>query len=191
MNKDNNQLIKQSNIKNNIPKVFIMAVISIIAIIMILLSIAAFIKTAQFTNSYNVYDENIIYVNDNILINILGIALFIGVIFIIYKMAEKVPNKYLLIGVISIYSILSIIWIIISKTPLRADQKVVEEIARQFIDGNYGILEKGQYLYYHPLQISIVFFIELIYNFLFLHKFSLFPLLQPFPQNLSLWLVPA
>ena len=166
---ENQQLIEtkenhKKKIKEILPNIGIKTVVVIVGIILFVLAINAIIKTATFTNSYNVYNENIIYEEDNIFQNIGLLILAILLLYGISKLLQNVKKTYLLVGVLITYVILSILWILFSKTPLRADQKVVEEIAKQFMNGNYGTLEIGQYMYNHPLQISIVFFIEIIYR---------------------------
>ena len=147
---------------------FIKRCIQIFAIVVVLilltLGISAIVKTAYFNNTYNEYNEKIYYKNDNIAINIFLTLISIIVIYALYKIFFKIKNKYLLFAVILIYAVLSVIWVIVSKTPLRADQKVIQDIATQFIDGNLGTLDPGQYLCYHPLQLGIIYFLEIIYR---------------------------
>lgn len=147
--------------KEKFVNVAIKIVISIIAIILVLLALGATIKTGFFNSTYNIYNETIEYYNDNIFLNIiLTIILLYG----ITQLTKKVKTRTLLIIMLILFIILSISWIIISKTPLKADQKVVEEIAKQFINGDYSSFEENGYMFNHPMQLSIVFFIELIYR---------------------------
>lgn len=138
-----------------------------IAVILIIIGLCALVKTAYFDNSYNEYSEKILYKTDNIIINIVSVILLLLTMFCIYKFTYKIKNKYIFICVLIIYSILSIIWVCFSNTPLRADQRVIQEIAEQFIQGDYESLMEGQYLCYHPLQLGIIYFLEIIYRVFF------------------------
>lgn len=136
----------------------------IVAIILIILGICAVIKTGYFDNAYNEYSEKILYKTDNIILNLILIIMFLLILYAIYRLTYKIKSKYLFISVLAVYIILSIIWVCVSKTPLRADQKVVHEIATQFIEHNFQSLEEGQYLCYHPLQLGFIYFLEIIYR---------------------------
>lgn len=156
------RLNKEKFIKTSI-QIFAIVVI----LILLILGISAIIKTAYFNNTYNVYDEKIYYKNDNILINLILIFIAIFLIYLLTKIFTKIKNRYLFLVVLVIYTILSITWVIVSKTPLRADQKVIQEIATEFIAGNFNRLNPGQYLCYHPLQLGIIYFLEIIYRLFF------------------------
>lgn len=151
-------------IKERIPKLGISTVLILVIVILITFAIGAIVCTGIFENEYINSLENVIYKFDNIIVNMVLLVISILIIYIISKISKKVKPKYFLIGAIAIYLVISVVWILFSKTPLRADQKMVENVARNFIQGDFVDFNKGMYMDYHPLQTSIVVFIELIYR---------------------------
>lgn len=151
-------------LKEIIPKLGINVVLILIIIILAIFATGALICTGVFSNEYINSLENITYKFDNIIVNLILIVIATFIIYIISKIFAKIKPKYVLIGAIAIYALISISWILFSKAPLRADQQIVENVARNLIQGNFIDFNKGMYMGYHPLQISIVVFIEAIYR---------------------------
>lgn len=151
-------------LKEKILKFGINIVLILVIIMLLVFAIGALLCTGVFTNEYTNSLENVTYKFDNIIINSILIVIAVFILYIISKIFNKVKPKCLLIGAITIYILIATTWILFSKAPLRADQKMVENIARNFIQGNFIDFNQGMYMDYHPLQISIVVFIELIYR---------------------------
>lgn len=134
----------------------------IVVFILILLGIVSGILTGVFVDAkYDAYSENITYSLDNIFVNIFGVILLIIIMSIALKRILK--NKGIFI-IAFIHFLLGIFWALYAKSPLRADQLMVSEIAKQFLSNNYQSLDVGGYLFHHPMQLSIVYYIELIYT---------------------------
>jgi hypothetical protein len=133
------------------------------SIILIFLSFASLIIRAKFRNqSYIDYNEGIDYSINNIFLILIGIIFLFLTIFIIYKLIRKFQNKYLIIISLLLVTIFSIIYVNLVKAPVRADQKFVLSAAISFINGDFSLLDKPNYLYMHPLQLGIIFFIEIL-----------------------------
>ncbi len=122
---------------------------------------AVTIFTTYFPNNYYEYCETVSYRVDWILINIIGIIFILGIMWVISK---NIVNKKSIYFIAFIHFLLGIFWSLYSKTPARADQLMVSEIAKQFLENNFVSLQEGQYLFHHPMQLSIVYYIEIIYS---------------------------
>jgi hypothetical protein len=70
----------------------------------------------------------------------------------------------LLIISIVIVGIIGLFWTNYIKAPVRADSKMVYNIALEFLDGNYDSFKLPGYMAMHPMQIGIVCFIEIFYK---------------------------
>ncbi len=138
-------------------------------IIISLLLIFAITQTAQFTN-VNSFDfsEFIEYVKDNIFINILLVILFLLIIGLLSYLTKNMKKS--IIFILIFHLILGCVWVLISKSPLKADQKYIEIIAKQFLNNNFYALENGAYLYYHPHQLGFIMYIYWIYEFFGVNK---------------------
>ena len=156
--------MNQESEKEKLVKGMIRIVILAIIFILIFLGIMATILTAYFGNTYESYTEKILYKTDHILIQIVGIIIGIVLIYGIYQLFLRCKNKYILIALSLLYVAASVCWILMSKSPLRADARVVEACAREFVEGNFLYLHFGQYLYNHPLQLGIVLAMEFVYR---------------------------
>lgn len=140
-------------------KILIIAVICML----IFFGFSNIILTAVFSDTrYDGYSEKINYVLDNVCINIGLLFLFFIIITKILPKYAKKTNIYL---IAFIHFLLGIFWALFSKAPSRADQLMVTEIAKEFINGNFSKLNPGGYLCHHPMQLSIVYYVKWIYTF--------------------------
>lgn len=134
------------------------------SIITILFSICGFITTGFFNNNYNDSNENVYFCIDNVFLNLICIAIFLIIIYYIFKLINKIDKKIVLSVILILISSLSLIWIIFSRAPLRADQKMIDLAASRFLCEDYDMLKSGDYLFMHPLQLGIVYYLKIIYQ---------------------------
>ncbi|WP_143151445.1 glycosyltransferase family protein [Pseudobutyrivibrio xylanivorans] len=112
-------------------------------------------------------DEHVYRINDNLILNVVAIAIiFTGMVFAKTKL-EHVKNKIninVLAILLSFTSIgLSILWVLGSGTEVQADQWKICQAAADFNKGNYQWLEKGEYVAECPHQLGIITLIRIIF----------------------------
>ena len=154
------------NKKFNIFAVNFVAIL--VTFVLVALTLCTFFIQANFKNTtYYDYHEGIYYTLKFIPLTLLGIIILFAIFYILYNLSKNFKTKtYLIISLILI-TVFSLFWVNFVKAPVRADQKIVLRSAIAFKNGDYTLLKKGQYLYLHPLQLGIVFFVELLTKILF------------------------
>lgn len=152
--------LSNEKIVNNLIKILYVVVF----IILLLIGTMSFIITAQMTFNYKIDTESIYFKIDNIFLNILLIAIFIACIMGCLKVAKKFSMKTITIFCLSILFVLGSIWVIFvgGIIPLRADQEIIWDTAKQFIENNYESLLENGYLAMFPYQIGIVSLAEIL-----------------------------
>lgn len=150
---------------NKINNFFVKSVTILVIIITFGIGFLSTFLSAHFINLYNQSCESIRYKFDNIFINALVVFCILGVMYFIYnKILKKVKEKHLLVFVLIFTLVVGITWVLISKSPVKVDQKMISIIATEFLTNDFHTFENGGYMSYHPLQIGIIFFVELVYK---------------------------
>ena len=103
---------------------------------------------------------------DNILINLLGILLLTGLMYLIYRLVMKSPakgKKILLYITMIWYFLAGIVLIIFSKTVPSADAMSVYSAAGELAAGNTGVIHPtDSYLSYYPQQMGLIGYYEIL-----------------------------
>lgn len=155
---------KISKFNNSFVKFCTMFVVILFGIIITMIGILSIGWTAKFRSlTWNVYIEEIDFFRDNILVNLVIASLMIFLIYFLEKKLRKVKINILLIISLLITGIFGLFWINYIKVPLRADSKMIYEVAMDFLNGDYNSLKLPGYMGFHPMQIGIVYFVELFY----------------------------
>ncbi len=162
-NAETHEIIKIEK-KNKIETILIQICYIISIIITISIGIASFILTYYFTNTYSEYLEYMNYRIDNLLLNAIGVVLFLIVIYIVKKLLKKVSNKIFLIVTTIIIMLLSAIFICTARILPKADQEVMTYLASEFMKGNYDALEIDGYLNRFPFQLGYMYLTELLFR---------------------------
>lgn len=150
--------------KNKIEAILIQICYIIGILITIGIGIASFILTYYFTNTYSEYLEYMNYRIDNLLLNAIGVVIFLIVIYIVKKLLKNVSNKTLLIVTTIIIMLLSAIFICTARILPKADQEVMTYLASEFMKGNYDALEADGYLNRFPFQLGYMYLTELLFR---------------------------
>jgi hypothetical protein len=87
-----------------------------------------------------------------------------GLLYFLNRVLKKVNLKILLIVSLVLIGIIGAFWVNYIKAPVRADAMMVYNIALDFLDGKYDSISLPGYMGMHPMQMGIVFFIELFYR---------------------------
>ncbi len=151
--------------KEKIINKFVYCVSFVVATIAIFLSISGIFCTGIFCNKFDNSAETVFFKIDNVIFNLSFIILFIFMLYFINKIVKKIDKKIII--VISLICIVTISfgWTVFSKAPVRADQKMIHIAATSFLNNNYEmLLNRGDYLFMHPLQLGIVYYLKLIYE---------------------------
>ena len=159
------EIIKVEN-KNKITNILIQICYVIGILITIGIGIASFVLTYYFTNQYSEYSEHMDFRIDNLLLNIIGVILFLGVIYIVKKILKKINNKLLLIATTIFIMLLSTIFVVSAKIIPKADQDYMIYGATEFMKGTYDWLDSGNYLHRFPYQLGFVYLVEAIFTIL-------------------------
>ena len=150
----------------------------------IYLTISAFLfswKNIELTNEY-VYKFN-----DGIITNILFVIVCFAVIAFLIKreiIISKISTKKIAIIFSVLAVIISIIWVITTKTAPQADSKAVCYAAMNFNAGDYTDLARGEYVAKYPQQLGLITVMRVLfklfgdYNYL---SFQLLSCLAVFP----------
>lgn len=158
MKRDKNKGNKFVGICSNILGVLVIITVAI-------LCISGIVVTAKFTNQYYYEPNETINISlDCVLLNIIGIIVFLGFIYFFLKLSKKINEKWILLTILIIIAAMSIFWVNYVKAPSKVDQKGIFTIAFDFLDGNFIHLDKVNYLFLHPLQLGIVYFTMLVYK---------------------------
>ena len=140
----------------------------LVAIILIALTICTLFIRANFRNTtYTDYNEGIYYTINFIPTILIGIILLTSIFYLVYNISKKLNIKIILIISLSLVTIFSLFWVNFVQAPVKADQKFVLAAAISFKNGDYSFLDEGGYLFLHPLQLGIVFFLEFLINIFF------------------------
>ena len=156
--------LQKINLKLNKIAINFIAILS--TIILICLSISLVFIQANFKNTnYLDYHEGIYYTLKNIPLTILGVLILFGIFYFLYNLCKKINTKILLIISLIIISLFSIFWVNAIQAPVKADQKFVLACAIALKNNDYHFFEEGQYLFMHPLQLGIVYFLRILIIF--------------------------
>ena len=145
-----------NNVKSKVVKFSINALSVIVLAILLILFLGSLIFTAKFIET----SELITYKIDNIAINIIFVIFFCAILYFLNKVLKKVNEKILLIIGCIIIAIVGLFWVNYIKSPVKADQKMIYVISLEFLDGDFHSLEKPYYLFNHPLQLGILYFVK-------------------------------
>ena len=119
-----------------------------------------------FLTCYAEEDQIVLTKSDHILLNILGLLVFTGAMYLICKWVEHAPvkRKRILLGVVIFwYLFAGIILILFSKTVPSGDPMTVYHCAKELAAGNTGVIHPTEsYLSYYPQQMGLVFYYEII-----------------------------
>ena len=133
-------------------------------IILAIIGIMAVFITVKMKTIYYMDSEGINIVVDNILLNVLGIVLFLMIIVLGAKISKKFSTKVVLGISLGTLLIFGISWAVMAenKIPIRADQEYIFQAAKEFVDGYFQSLIGYHYLALYPYQIGMVSFLELL-----------------------------
>ncbi len=156
---------KDNNKANNFVRICSNILGTLVIITLTVLCISGIVVTSKFLNqNWSDSNENIEIKLDSVIINFIGIIVFLGIIFGLFKISKKVKEKWLLVMALIVIAVIGIFWVNYVKVPVKDDQKVIYDLAFSFLDGNFEYLDEGYYLFWHPLQLGILYFIMLVYK---------------------------
>jgi hypothetical protein len=131
-----------------------------------LLTAALFFICGFFLTCYAEEDQIVLTKFDHILLNILGLLVFTGAMYLIWRWVEHSPAKHkkILLGIVIFwYLFAGMILILFSKTVPAGDPMTVYHCANELAAGNTSVIHPtDSYLSYYPQQVGLVFFYEII-----------------------------
>lgn len=136
-------------------------------LVLVIFSICTVILFYQSMFSTSIIDrkEHVTYVNDSVFINILLLALFLG-IGVLLKLKKKhvvpMPDKKVLAIITVIYVFAMTAMVVTLKIVPTADQGSVLRCAQSLLSGNFEEWQQGGYLYNYPNQNGIVLVFALL-----------------------------
>ena len=156
----------KQNIFQNIINYIVKYEIVIISIIVGIIGVLSIFITAYFDSTFYHPSEITYFKFSFNLISVLLSFVLIGAFILINKYVfKKVNSKVLLVILLIAMSIISIYWLNAMKLYPDVDQKMIDEMAKAFLDGNISnYLQDAQYLFLYPYQLAFTLFVALIYN---------------------------
>lgn len=129
------------------------------------LTMVSLVSTSYFTNESS-FAERPEYRIDNILLNVLVIAVFLGILFWINKKwdLEKIPVKVMAVAAVLFVTGVSILWVQVSYTYPEADQKAVSWVAYLMTQNNFLFFEPEKYMQIYPNQLGLAAILEGLYR---------------------------
>lgn len=101
---------------------------------------------------------------------LIGLALFFFLFLMLINRASislaRISEKKLVFSTLILYFCLQSAFIVLVPVNAYQDAAIVNQFARQFLEGNFTSLGIGNYLGYYPNNIGITLFIAFIYSFL-------------------------
>lgn len=113
------------------------------------------------------WNEFVYMRKDNVILNILGIALGLLLTWVIGSLSEKLPIRYrmdIIAAVVGgVCTAVSIYWIIASKTEPQGDQANIVNYAVAYKNGDTSSLLKGGYVGRYQQQLGLITFMRVIF----------------------------
>ena len=95
---------------------------------------------------------------------LIGLLLLVLVKQILKKEEYRERNLRILLGVVLIWSLVfGIVWVLLARSVPVSDQMMVVSSAQRFLEGDYGRLGYGKYLFYYPFQLGLAAWEELVF----------------------------
>ena len=107
--------------------------------------------------------ESVIYHHDDVLLNVILLAVFALICFLALPRMKKLSLKAELIFITVWTIVLGAIWVNSSMVKPTYDSQYVTDYAMQFADGDYSAMSE-KYLQEYSFQLGYIFFNELIYK---------------------------
>ena len=151
-------------------------VVAILGILIFaLLSITSLIFTRYFPADYSgeiPYNRVDFFVFTAALALVIGIlAMWLGRVLLRYEKA--------VLAVVLLWMLLAgVLWIGLAKSSPISDQGMLYTSAQRFLEGNYGRLEYGKYLYYYPFQLGMVAYESVILKLFGLERYQALQLMN-------------
>ena len=139
--------------------------VMLVAILLGIIGIFSFFFTAYFQADYKHVPELTLYRLDNVLWNVLGILIVLGIVFVYCKIVKKINIWVLLSIVLGLAFVTQLIYIVeIAYIPV-ADQYNICYNANLMLDGKIKeLFVPGSYLNYYPFQTWITGFIAIMFK---------------------------
>lgn len=129
--------------------------------IMLFLTFESFFKTVDM-NMNNSFLENVTYLGDNVLINILYLLVFIALFFLLKKVADKIPMWSVYTASALWTILLGVLWVYSVRSAPTHDSQIVTSAAYAIAkNGDYSQVT-ADYFYRFPFQLGYVFVNELL-----------------------------
>lgn len=145
-------------------KFLLQIVYAFLFIILAVIGVMAFIVTAKMDTIYYLDSETMKFTLDNILINIIGVIIFLTALIGGVKITKKLSTKLVLGISLGLLFVMGLAWVLTVNNIVlvRADQEIVYQAAQEFINGNFDRLKIYEYLALYPYQIGFVTFLEIL-----------------------------
>lgn len=151
----------------------------VVAIVVGFIGVLSFFFTAYFQADYRNASEATFYRLDNIIFNILGIVVAVGIIFLYHKLVKKVNIWVILSIVLGLALLTQIIYIQQIKFIPTSDQSIICFYANEMLKGNLkDIFVPGSYLNNYPFQTWLTGFIAVIFKYFGKDNFLVFQVMN-------------
>lgn len=143
-------------------KISCLLVCGVLCLVFLFLSIASLFSTSVIDPAQFI-SEHILYVPDNILLNLLIVA----VLFLLFKLyrryGKSIKTIYAIIALLGFTTFLGVLWVGSVRSVPAADSGMITRAAEAFLNGKYGPLRSADsYFRYFPFQLGFTAFVELL-----------------------------
>ena len=149
-------------------------------IVFVLLTMSAFVFTRYFSKDYQgeIPHNRFDFLSLQIAL-LLGMLLLISVKRILKEEARRERNLRLLLIIVLGWSLIfGTVWVLLARSEPVSEQIMVVTSAQRFLEGNYGRLEYGKYLFYYPFQLGLAAWEELVFRIFGANNVTAFQLLN-------------
>ncbi|MEA4832828.1 MAG: glycosyltransferase family 39 protein [Oscillospiraceae bacterium] len=156
------KLHKKKEFANTICSISSYSLNSLMFIIFTFLFICSIIVTCDMLTSNSIH-ESVIFINDNVILNIIILAFSVGIMFFFRHFLCDIPFSIMVSLVMFFTLIFGLLWITSAKAMPISDSYKVVQAAYLSSHGDYSMLSESYFKYY-PFQLGYVFFNEMIFR---------------------------
>ncbi len=134
----------------------------LLCLVFLFLSLASMLLTNVF-DPKNFIREHILFVPDNVLLNIAIIAAVIFLLALLKRFSKYIHLKAATIALIAYTTFIGIVWIVSVQSVPAADSGIVINAAKSFVRGDYSsLLSTDSYFRFYPFQLGFTYICELL-----------------------------
>jgi hypothetical protein len=165
--------MKIENVAEKRPvRIFHLIILGMSGVLFLLLSTAALLGSCKIDpNAYT--REHILFLYDNVLVNILWGLLFLAILLLLFKVLKRLSLRTLSAILVVYVTAIGFIWVCAVQSVPAADSAKITSAAADFLSGNYSALTSSDsYFKYFPFQLGYTFICEIFFTVFGTHNYA-------------------